>query len=571
VNALKAADGPLGVPGPLRRVTSPNARVVGLLRLDAGTPLAAEAAAITLVNPDLSRPDGIELGPLLTAAGGRIADFADATPGGSPLPFVAGTPLTLDPLGVRVFVGREARAARSETFAASAEAAEARLSALAADRVAIERVSPELDGGRFPVKRVVGDVLDRRGRHLRRRPRQAGRGRPLPGAGGRGVARGADALRRQRPLGRRLPAHRQHPLPLHGRGLARPVRLLAGRDHQEARRERADRARADRGPPLVERTAAGASGPDADALEALLGRLDERADDQGWQLAVMLGEDLRALMQRCDLRANRSRYGRELEVVVDRTAAAFAAWYEIFPRSMSDDPKPARHVRRRDREAALRAGHGLRRALLPADPPDRPQEPQGAQQQPHRPAGRSRLALRDRGRRGRPQGDPPGARRRGRLPPAGGGGARPRARDRARLRDPGRPDHPWITERPEWFDWRPDGTLKYAENPPKKYEDISHIEFYDGALPSVWYELRDTFLHWIDLGVKTFRVDNPHTKPYPFWEWCIREVQDRHPDTIFLAEAFTRPKVMSGWRRSATPSPTATSRGATRRPNSRST
>jgi starch synthase (maltosyl-transferring) len=107
------------------------------------------------------------------------------------------------------------------------------------------------------------------------------------------------------------------------------------------------------------------------------------------------------------------------------------------------------------------------------------------------------------------------------------------------------PDHPWIREHPEWFDWRPDGTIKYAENPPKKYEDIVHIEFYDGALPSVWYEFRDSLLFWIDQGVKTFRVDNPHTKPLPFWEWVIREVQDRHPDTIFLSEAFTRPKVMA--------------------------
>ena len=106
------------------------------------------------------------------------------------------------------------------------------------------------------------------------------------------------------------------------------------------------------------------------------------------------------------------------------------------------------------------------------------------------------------------------------------------------------PDHPWIKEHPEWFDWRPDGTIKYAENPPKKYEDIVHLEFYGGALPGIWYAIRDVILYWVGLGVKTFRVDNPHTKPLPFWEWAIREIQDRHPDTIFLSEAFTRPKVM---------------------------
>src|SRR5918996_3599299 len=106
------------------------------------------------------------------------------------------------------------------------------------------------------------------------------------------------------------------------------------------------------------------------------------------------------------------------------------------------------------------------------------------------------------------------------------------------------PDHPWIKQHPEWFDWRPDGSIKFAENPPKKYEDIVNVHFYRDALPSLWYALRDIVLFWVDKGVKVFRVDNPHTKPVPFWEWMIRDVQDRHPDTIFLSEAFTRPKMM---------------------------
>jgi starch synthase (maltosyl-transferring) len=106
------------------------------------------------------------------------------------------------------------------------------------------------------------------------------------------------------------------------------------------------------------------------------------------------------------------------------------------------------------------------------------------------------------------------------------------------------PDHPWIKEHPEWFDWRPDGTIKFAENPPKKYEDIVNLHLYREALPAVWHALRDVVLFWIDQGVKIFRVDNPHTKPLPFWEWMIGEVRRHHPDTIFLAEAFTRPKMM---------------------------
>jgi starch synthase (maltosyl-transferring) len=106
------------------------------------------------------------------------------------------------------------------------------------------------------------------------------------------------------------------------------------------------------------------------------------------------------------------------------------------------------------------------------------------------------------------------------------------------------PDHPWIKEHPEWFEWRPDGTIRFAENPPKKYEDIVNVHFYGEALPSLWLELRDVVLFWVEQGVRIFRVDNPHTKPIPFWAWMIREVNDRYPDVIFLAEAFTRPKMM---------------------------
>ena len=107
------------------------------------------------------------------------------------------------------------------------------------------------------------------------------------------------------------------------------------------------------------------------------------------------------------------------------------------------------------------------------------------------------------------------------------------------------PDHPWLRQYHGWFDWRTDGTIKYAENPPKKYEDIANVDFYKpDSLPDLWRALRDIVLRWIDEGVKVFRVDNPHTKPFPFWQWLIEEVRAEHPDALFLAEAFTRPKVM---------------------------
>jgi starch synthase (maltosyl-transferring) len=106
------------------------------------------------------------------------------------------------------------------------------------------------------------------------------------------------------------------------------------------------------------------------------------------------------------------------------------------------------------------------------------------------------------------------------------------------------PDHPWVTEHPSWFKWRPDGTVQYAENPPKKYQDILPIYFESADYKALWDECLDILFYWIDCGIHVFRVDNPHTKPYYFWNWIITEVKKKHPDVLFLAEAFTRPKVM---------------------------
>ena len=107
------------------------------------------------------------------------------------------------------------------------------------------------------------------------------------------------------------------------------------------------------------------------------------------------------------------------------------------------------------------------------------------------------------------------------------------------------PDHPWVTEHPEWFKWRPDGTVQYAENPPKKYQDILPIYWESKDYKNLWEECLDTLLYWIDCGINVFRVDNPHTKPFYFWNWIISEIKQKHPDVIFLAEAFTKPKVMA--------------------------
>ena len=107
------------------------------------------------------------------------------------------------------------------------------------------------------------------------------------------------------------------------------------------------------------------------------------------------------------------------------------------------------------------------------------------------------------------------------------------------------PDHPWLAEHPEWFHRRPDGTLKYAENPPKRYQDVHNVNFETEDREGLWNALRDVLLFWVERGVKVFRVDNPHTKPVPFWEWLIGEVRAREPDLVLLSEAFTRPAMMT--------------------------
>lgn len=106
------------------------------------------------------------------------------------------------------------------------------------------------------------------------------------------------------------------------------------------------------------------------------------------------------------------------------------------------------------------------------------------------------------------------------------------------------PDHPYVKEHPEWFYHEPDGSIKFAENPPKKYEDIYPFDYYNKNYKELWKEIRDVILFWADKGIEIFRIDNPHTKPFPFWEWLIAEVKERRPELVFLAEAFTRPKMM---------------------------
>ncbi|UWQ21748.1 alpha-1,4-glucan--maltose-1-phosphate maltosyltransferase [Jannaschia sp. W003] len=283
-----------------------------------------------------------------------------------------------------------------------------------------------------------------------------------------------------------------------------------------------------------------ARGDDAKALKAL--RSVAKGEDAA---GVLLSPDTATLMARIGPRANLSKSG-DVPVWVDREAAAFAAWYELFPRSLGRD---GAHGTFRDVEAHLPyvAGMGFDTLYFP------PIHPVGTKNR----KGKNNTLTAEPGDVGSPYAI--GSAEGGHMavhPELGTLDDFDHLVDAAR--DAGleialdialnaSPDHPWIAEHPEWFEWRPDGTIKYAENPPKRYEDIVNFRYYlDDGAPNLpfWHAVLDMFLFWAEHGVLAFRVDNPHTKPFPFWEWIIAEVRRDHPGAIFLAEAFTRPKVM---------------------------
>ncbi|HEY5947954.1 MAG TPA: alpha-1,4-glucan--maltose-1-phosphate maltosyltransferase [Kofleriaceae bacterium] len=260
------------------------------------------------------------------------------------------------------------------------------------------------------------------------------------------------------------------------------------------------------------------------------------------RIAAALGPSLAHAMARVPDRSHAARYRHELELHIERPLAASSSWYELFPRSTGD----ARHGTLRDAQGWLDyiADLGFDIVYLP----------------PIHPIGRAFRKGPDNSPTAGPDdvgspwaiGGPEGGHtsvhpQLGTLADFDHFVAAARSRNLEVALDIAfqcSPDHPWVREHPNWFKARPDGTIQYAENPPKKYQDVYPFDFESTDWRNLWAALRDVFLFWCDHGVRVFRVDNPHTKPIPFWEWCLREVQSRVPDTIFLAEAFTRPKLM---------------------------
>ncbi|MCB1191827.1 MAG: alpha-1,4-glucan--maltose-1-phosphate maltosyltransferase [Leptospiraceae bacterium] len=259
---------------------------------------------------------------------------------------------------------------------------------------------------------------------------------------------------------------------------------------------------------------------------------------------LAIGDELASLMEVCPDRHLSTRYHKELKVEVDRERAAFSSWYEVFPRSCSS--AEGKHGTFQDLEGFLPyiSSMGFDVVYLP----------------PIHPIGHTF-------RKGKnntlnPEKSDPG------VPWAIGsidGGHKSVHQELGTLEDFVKvvnkakemgmeialdiafqcsPDHPYVLEHPEWFRKRPDGTIQYAENPPKKYQDIYPFDFESEKAKELWEELKSVFFFWIERGVKIFRVDNPHTKSLYFWKWVISEIRAVHPDVLFLAEAFTRPNIM---------------------------
>jgi len=443
-------------------------------------------------------------------------------------------------------------------------------------RIVIEHVQPQVDGGRFPVKRTAGETVDVQAdvfadghdqvlAVLRYRLREyndesPGDWRELPMQPlGNDRWEGRFTVERvavyefivegwvdrfgtwREGLSKKIAAGQDVTLELlEGVQLVRAVLGRMGGSAPEPRR------RSTRTPAAALAAADDAGGvsraSERERLEHFAQTLEGSAELE--RQAAALSPELAALMRRHDARAGAATLERPLQVYVDRERARTGAWYEMFPRSYSPEPgRGATFAEAAQRLSGI-AEMGFDVVYLP----------------PIHPIGETFRKGPNNSLRAGP-GDPGspwaiGSRHGGHKAVDPGLGtiddfdrfvavARQLGLEIALdLAYQASPDHPYASEHPEWFRRRPDGSIQYAENPPKKYQDIYPFDFDSTDWRALWDELKSVVTFWIDHGVRIFRVDNPHTKPFRFWEWLIADVRREHPDAIFLSEAFTRPKVM---------------------------
>jgi starch synthase (maltosyl-transferring) len=408
-------------------------------------------------------------------------------------------------------------------------------------RIIIENVRPEIEGGRFPIKRVVGEKVivqadlfadghDEVSALLLYRKAEEENWREVP----------------MKPLvnDRWEGVFTVEEMGIYCytlRGWIDPFRVWQKdlRKKMEAGQDiKVDLAI---GAQYLEEAGKRASGEDAKRLKECAKTLRGKKDPAS---SFALSDEITRLMSARPDQSLTVLYEKELPVVVDRKEALFSTWYEIFPRSGSREPE--KHGTFKDCENLLpeiaRMGFDILyfppihpigktnrkgKGNSPVAEPDDPGSPwaigseEGGHKSVHPQLGTMEDFLMF-------------------ISRARGHGLEI-ALDLAFQCSP---DHPYVKEHPEWFRWRPDGTIQYAENPPKKYEDIVPFDFENKNWQELWEELKSIVLFWIEKGIRIFRVDNPHTKPFAFWEWLIQEIKRDCPEVIFLAEAFTRPKVM---------------------------
>lgn len=535
VNEARRVEPALAAIAPPTVLAGEGAASVALLRGRVRSWESVERPVAILANLDPARRHTLDTASLSAASTGAFERFDPVLPTRATW-LAAGDSLTLEPGEVMVYRAQPATPQRIERppIAITAEGAARK------PRIAIEAISPAVEHGTHPAKRIAGESVtveadiiadghDVLGAVLLWRAAEDSEWQEAP----------------MHPLGNdrwqgRFPVARVGPYFYTveaWRDAFGTFRDELGKKHTAG----VDTAlEVTEGSLLVAETA---KRSEDEALRAMAARLLDEAFEE--QRTLLLCEDLARLMAAADPRAFATRIEPALQILAERSAARFASWYEIFPRSMSDDPD--RHGTFDDviRHLPRIRDMGFDVLYLP----------------PVHPIGRVNRKGRNNSLLASP--DDPGS------PYAIGsqeGGhdeihpALGKLEDFRRLREAAErqgielaldfaiqcaPDHPWLADYKEWFNWRPDGSLRYAENPPKKYEDIVNVDFYaPGSIPSLWIALCETVLYWADEGVRLFRVDNPHTKPLPFWEWMIGEVRARHPDAIFLSEAFTRPKMM---------------------------
>ena len=404
-------------------------------------------------------------------------------------------------------------------------------------RVVVEAVTPQIDGGRFAVKRVVGDLV-----HVEAE-----------------VFGDGHDLVRARLLYRHVGDAEWHAEEMTALGndhwsagfsVSKPgfyeYTVVGEVDHfltwRSELKKRQDAGQdldlpLKTGALLIEAAAKRVPKDEAAQLRAFAEKV------RGGSADAAFDETLLAIVNRNPETEMQTRYERTLRVWVDRERARFSSWYELFPRSWG---KPGQHGTLRDVAEQLDYVDemGFDVLYLP----------------PIHPIGRSFRKGKNNTTEAKPGdvGSPwaIGAKEGGHLAILKELGTfadleylihQLHARKMELALDIAfqcAPDHPWVTEHPEWFKKRADGSIQYAENPPKKYQDIYPLDFESSDWQGLWDALKEVFTFWADKGVRIFRVDNPHTKAFPFWEWVIAEVQAIYPDAIFLAEAFTRPRVM---------------------------